>query len=85
MQIDLLLNQEQLDAIGRRVAGYNAASGQTLTSETFLARSIMADINGYVTEDFSAAVARLGQGAATLPYEARLALIAQVESQLAPA
>jgi len=39
-------------------------------------------IKGYTTESYNAAVRRIGEAAAALPYEQRLSLIAQVEGSL---
>jgi hypothetical protein len=77
------LNTEQKAAVTKRTDSYNAASNaEPLTAQAYLDRGTLAQIDAWVRADFDAAVARLGQAAAQLAYEQRLALIAQVEAQL---
>jgi hypothetical protein len=76
------LNTEQLAALQARTSSHNAASGGSLTAQEYLDRCSLAIVDAWVAADFQAAVARLGQAAASLTYEQRLALIAQVEAQL---
>ena len=77
--IQLDLNPEQLAALETLHHGYEL---NTNTVEEFLADILLERINAQAKTAYDASVARLGSAAASLPYEARLALIAQVEAQL---
>lgn len=85
MNLTLSINQEQTDALQARVDLFNAGSGQPpLSPEQFLTQEVvMAEIDRLTKQAFDAAVAHLGDAALSLPYTDRLALIAQVKSQLA--
>ena len=78
------LTTEQLAAVQSRTDSYNAANGTSLSAQDYLTRCCLAQVDAWVASDFNGAGARLGQAAAGLSYEQRLALIAQVESQLTP-
>ncbi len=83
MNITLTLTDEQADALNAKVAERNALKPETpYTAESHLMECVMGLVNGYTSEAYNAAVKRLGDGAAKLPYEQRKALIEQVESSL---
>lgn len=84
MNISIDLDQEQTDALAARVAEYNAGSGEApLTPEEFLTQVVVQpEIDRFVKTAYAAALAQIGEDAAQLPYANRLALIAQVRSQL---
>ena len=83
MIITLMLTDEQTDALNAKVAERNSLNPATpYTAESHLEECLTGLINGYTAEAYNAAVKRLGEGAARLPYEQRQALIKQVESSL---
>jgi hypothetical protein len=84
MQLTISLNSEQLASLQSRVDSFNAVSETQATPESYVASIVMASINGFVEADFNGAVQRLGEAAKAMPFDARIALIQQVESQLAP-
>lgn len=81
MQIDLSLNldTEQTAALQKR------ADEAGLSPQAYLLRSHNAEIASYVEADFNAASRRLIDAAKFLPFEQRLAIIAQVENALTQA
>lgn len=76
------LSTEQSDALTKRTNSYNQSSGENLSNQQYADRIILSQINQWVNEDYRAAVKRLGDAAAALTYEQRMALISQVESQI---
>jgi len=83
MNITLNLTQEESNALAARVAERNALNPAVpYTPESHLAECVMGLINGYTKEAYDNAVKRIGDAAAALPYEQRLALIAQVEGSI---
>ena len=93
MNITLQLNEEATDAVNKRLDEYNAAVDdrnaqlpEDATPEPHIdAAAYMAARNetivaGWVKADYKAAVQRLGNMVAGMPYADRKALIAQVES-----
>lgn len=85
MTLTLNLDAEQTASLQARVDELNtSAKPETLyTPETYLLRSLTAEIASYVAADFQAAVSRIATAAKTLPFDQRLALITQIESQIA--
>jgi hypothetical protein len=53
-----------------------------LTVEAYLLRSLNAEIASYTDADFNAAALRLVSAAKDLPFEQRMAIIAQVEQAI---
>jgi hypothetical protein len=53
-----------------------------LTVESYLLRSLNAEIASYTDADFNAAALRLVSAAKDLPFEQRMAIIAQVEQAI---
>lgn len=83
MNITLNLTKEESDALAAKVSERNALNQEVqYTPESHLTECVMGLINGYTTESYNAAVKRIGDAAAALPYEQRLALIAQVEGSI---
>ncbi len=83
MNIALTLTDEQTDALNAKVAERNALKPEVdYTPESHIEECVMGLIDGYTAEAYNAAVKRLGEGAARLPYKERQALIQQVESSL---
>ena len=79
LNLSLTLNVEQEAALQKR------ADEAELTPEAYLLRSLNAEIASYVEADFNAASQRLILASKSLPYEQRLAIIAQVETALTQA
>lgn len=79
LNLSLTLNVEQEAALQKR------ADEAELTPEAYLLRSLNAEIASYVEADFNAASQRLILASKSLPYEQRLAIIAQVENALTQA
>ena len=79
LNLSLTLNVEQEAALQKR------ADEAELTPESYLLRSLNAEIASYVEADFNAASQRLILASKSLPYEQRLAIIAQVETALTQA
>lgn len=87
MTIEITLTTEQSDALNGVITAANAglAEGATpYTPETYLTMLLTKAVESYAKTAYEASLRRLGEGAAALPYEARLALIAKVEAQIAP-
>ena len=79
LNLSRTLNVEQEAALQKR------ADEAELTPEAYLLRSLNAEIASYVEADFNAASQRLILASKSLPYEQRLAIIAQVENALTQA
>lgn len=79
LNLSLTLNVEQTAALQKR------ADEAELAPEAYLLRSFNAEIASYVEADFNAASQRLILASKSLPYEQRLAIIAQVENALTQA
>lgn len=80
----ITLDAEHLDALTALVTAHNEQAGTTLSAEQYLEAVLSGIIADKVRQRFAASVERIGAAAASLPYEARLGLIAQVEAALAP-
>ena len=88
LNLQLILNVEQVAALQRRVDEANLQKlpeASDLIPEAYLLRSLNAEIASYVEADFNAASQRLILASKSLPYEQRLAIIAQVENALTQA
>ena len=85
MTIEINLTTEQSDALNGVITAANAglAEGATpYTQAIYLTMLLTKAVEGYAKTAYEASLRRLGEGAASLPYADRLALIAQVEAQL---
>jgi hypothetical protein len=76
ISLNLELNAEQEASLQKR------ADEAELTSEAYLLRSLRAEIDSYTEADFNAAALRLVSAAKDLPFEQRMAIIAQVEQAI---
>lgn len=76
----ITLNAEQQSALSDMLTDYNAVTGQPITREQYLQSILVGCINDRVSRNYDAAVERLKTATKQLPYETRLALIAQVEA-----
>lgn len=79
INLSITLNAEQEAALQKR------ADEAELTPEAYLLRSLNAEISSYTDADFNAASQRLILASKSLPYEQRLAIIAQVENAITQA
>lgn len=79
LNLSITLDVEQTAALQKRV------DEAELAPEAYLLRSLNAEIASYVEADFNAASQRLILASKNLPYEQRLAIIAQVENALTQA
>lgn len=83
MTISLTLNDEQLDALAKRVNDWKDRNGfTTATAEDYVIALVMGEIGNYVTADFNAATQRIAELAASKPYSERITLISQLTTQL---
>jgi hypothetical protein len=81
MILTLNLTEEETDALAIKTAAFNASLQVSFTPTQYLVEEVIGSaVKQMVTEAYNAAVQRLGVTASSLPYEARKALIAQVES-----
>jgi len=74
----ITLDAEQQAALEDLRSEYDPAA----TNGEYLAEVLRGAIQGRVEANYRASVERLGEAAKTLPYEQRVALIQQVESQI---
>jgi hypothetical protein len=78
------LDAEQLASLQARTNSHNAAVSGSLTPQEYLDRVTVAQVNAWVEADYQAALNRIGTAARDMPFENRVALIQQIESQLQP-
>jgi hypothetical protein len=84
MNIPLTLDTEYQNALDGMLARYNESASTVLTEPEYLAAIIKGMIGDEVQSLFNQTVARIGASAASLSYEDRQDLIAQIEAQLNP-
>jgi hypothetical protein len=84
MNISISINAEQQSALDDLLSEYNATQEAPVDAETYLSAVLTGIINDRVTRNFEASANALVSAAKSLPYEARLALIADVQAQLNP-
>lgn len=84
MNLTISLNAEQTAAAESLRDTYNAQSGSSLTTEQYFETVLSGIVEGERKRRFKITADALVAGAESLPYESRLALIAQVEAQLNP-
>jgi len=77
--LTLELNAEQADSLQKRA---DEVMPDPLTVESYLRRSLNAEITSYTDADFNASALRLVNAAKGLPFEQRMAIIAQVEQAI---
>ncbi len=77
--LTLELNAEQAASLQKRA---DEVKPDPLTVEAYLLRSLNAEIASYTDADFNAAALRLVSAAKDLPFEQRMAIIAQVEQAI---
>jgi hypothetical protein len=82
MNILLNLSEEQSDVLQDVVAQANSLLKEGVTPysiETYLSFVLNKAVNSYVETAYAAAVTRIGEKAASLPYSERKALISQLD------
>jgi hypothetical protein len=84
MNIAITLDTEQQSALDDLLADYNATQADPVDAETYLASVITGIVDDKVARNFETTAAALVSAAKSLSYEARLALISNVQAQLAP-
>lgn len=85
MTIEIKLNEEQTDALNDAMSAANALLGkddEPFTAETYLSDRLLKAVNSYVKQAYDISVARLGEAASQLDYQARKALISQIETSI---
>lgn len=82
MNIPLTLDTEYQNALNGMLARYNESASVTLTEPEYLAAILNGAISAEVKVLFDTEVARIGASTASLSYEARQALIVQIEAQI---
>jgi len=80
ISVSIKLDAEQQAALEDLRSEYNAA----VTNDEYLAEVLRGAIQGRVEANYKAALDRIGAAAKGLPFESRIALISQIESQLQP-
>lgn len=81
--ITITPTEEELDAINGAASAYNATLDEEstpLNAGEYIERVVNNAVQSWTRSAYEAAVKRLGEGAAKLPYADRKALIQQVES-----
>jgi hypothetical protein len=76
----ITLDAEQQAALEDLRSEYDPAA----TNDEYLAEVLRGAIQGRVEANYKAALDRIGAAAKGLPFESRIALISQIESQLQP-
>lgn len=74
---------EQTAALEALTSRHNASAGTSLTPDQYLDLVCLNLVNDEVKAAFARSVERLSTAAASLPYQQRLGLIAQVEASIA--
>jgi hypothetical protein len=82
MNLSIQLNSEQESAANDLLVAYNKSQETPLTLEEYFQTVLIDVVNDKVAKNFEATANALVAGAKALPYESRVALIAQVQSQL---
>lgn len=81
--MNLTLNTEQRAALDSLKADHKKQTNLDLTDDEYISTVMLGIINGEAKRLFDAAVNRLATAAASMSYDARMSIVAQVESQVA--
>lgn len=81
--MDLTLDAEQRAALDSLRANHKKQTNLDLTDDEYVSTVMLGIINGEAKRLFDAAVNRLATAAASMSYDARMSIVAQVESQVA--
>lgn len=81
--MNITLNSEQRAALDSLKEARKTQTNLDLTDDDYIATVMLGIIDGEAKRLFDAAVQRLATAAASIPYDARMSIVAQVESQVA--
>jgi hypothetical protein len=82
MNLSITLNTEQAAALDDLLASHNAGLDAPVSAEAYLQTVLLGIIDDKVSQRFEATAANLVNASRQLPYESRIALIAQVQAAL---
>ena len=82
MNISITLNTEQTAALDDLLASHNESLQSPVSAEVYLAAVLMGIIDHKVDRRFEATASNLVNASKQLPYESRIALIAQVQAAI---
>jgi hypothetical protein len=82
MNISITLNTEQTAALDDLLASHNAGLEAPVSAEAYLQTVLLGIIDDKVERQFEATANNLVKASKQLPYESRIALIAQVQAAI---
>ncbi len=82
MNLSITLNTEQAAALDDLLASHNAGLDAPVSAEAYLQTVLLGIIDDKVSQRFEATAASLVNASRQLPYESRIALIAQVQAAI---
>jgi hypothetical protein len=82
MNISITLNTEQAAALDELLESYNASLESPVSAEVYLEAVLTGIIDDKVERRFEATASNLVNASKQLPYESRIALIAQVQAAI---
>jgi hypothetical protein len=82
MNLSITLNTEQAAALDDLLASHNAGLDAPVSAEAYLQAVLLGIIDDKVSQRFEATAANLVNASRQLPYESRIALIAQVQAAI---
>jgi hypothetical protein len=82
MNLSITLNTEQTAALDDLLASHNAGLDAPVSAEAYLQTVLLGIIDDKVSQRFEATAANLVNASRQLPYESRIALIAQVQAAI---
>ena len=82
MNIVITLNTEQTAALDDLLASHNAGLDAPASAESYLQTVLLGIIDDKVLQRFEATASNLVNASKQLPYESRIALIAQVQAAI---
>ena len=85
MNLSITLNAEQTAALDDLLAGYNANRPEPVTTTVYLETVVVGLINDKAKQRFDDTAKALVESVRLLPYENRIAITEQVETQVASA
>jgi hypothetical protein len=82
MNLSITLNTEQAAALDDLLASHTAGLDAPVSAEAYLQTVLLGIIDDKVSQRFEATAANLVNASRQLPYESRIALIAQVQAAI---
>ncbi len=82
MNLSITLNTEQAAALDDLLASHSADLDAPVSAEAYLQTVLLGIIDDKVSQRFEATAANLVNASRQLPYESRIALIAQVQAAI---